>query len=85
MTALFRTDYSGRGELAERQQALGKFLRMLQRMADEFGVAIVLTNQALRVETTRWTRTNEISQKSRFRFIVADFDGSFKKYGMYAK
>jgi DNA repair protein RAD51 len=45
VTALFRTDYSGRGELAERQQALGKFLRMLQRMADEFGVAIVLTNQ----------------------------------------
>ena len=44
-TALYRTDYSGRGDLAERQQHLGKFLRMLQRIADEFGVAVVITNQ----------------------------------------
>jgi len=45
VTALFRTDYQGRGELADRQMALGRFLRLLQRMADEFGVAVVLTNQ----------------------------------------
>lgn len=44
-TALFRTDYSGRGELAERQQKLAQFLRRLQRLADEFGVAVVVTNQ----------------------------------------
>ncbi|KAG7387978.1 recombinase rad51 [Phytophthora boehmeriae] len=44
-TALFRTDYSGRGELAARQQELAKFLRSLTRMADEFGVAVVITNQ----------------------------------------
>jgi DNA repair protein RAD51 len=44
-TALFRTDYSGRGELAERQQKLAKFLRRLQRLSDEFGVAVVITNQ----------------------------------------
>ncbi|ETI43089.1 DNA repair protein RAD51, variant 1 [Phytophthora nicotianae CJ01A1] len=44
-TALFRTDYSGRGELAARQQELAKFLRALTRMADEFGVAVVITNQ----------------------------------------
>lgn len=44
-TALFRTDYTGRGELAERQQRLAQFLRRLQRLADEFGVAIVITNQ----------------------------------------
>lgn len=29
-TALFRTDFSGRGELAERQMKLAKFLRRLQ-------------------------------------------------------
>jgi RecA/RadA recombinase len=29
-TALFRTDYSGRGELAARQQKLAQFLRRLQ-------------------------------------------------------
>lgn len=44
-TALFRTDYSGRGELAERQQKLAKFLRRLQRLSDEFGCAVVITNQ----------------------------------------
>ena len=29
-TALFRTDYTGRGELAARQQKLAQFLRRLQ-------------------------------------------------------
>ena len=43
-TALYRTDYSGRGELSARQMHLAKFLRALQRLADEFGVAIVITN-----------------------------------------
>lgn len=46
-TALYRTDYSGRGELAARQMHLARFLRMLQRLADEFGVAVVLTNQVV--------------------------------------
>ena len=34
-TALYRTDYSGRGELSERQMHMGRFLRTLQRIADE--------------------------------------------------
>jgi len=46
-TALYRTDYTGRGELASRQQHLGLFLRALQRIADEFGVAVVVTNQVV--------------------------------------
>lgn len=46
-TGLFRTDYHGRGELADRQQALNKFLRNLQRIADEHGVAVVITNQVM--------------------------------------
>mmetsp|Transcript_58377 Transcript_58377/g.139195 ORF Transcript_58377/g.139195 Transcript_58377/m.139195 type:complete len:366 (-) Transcript_58377:135-1232(-) len=46
-TGLFRTDYVGRGELADRQQALNKFLRKLQRIADEHGVAVVITNQVM--------------------------------------
>ena len=46
-TALYRTDYSGRGELSTRQQHLGKFLRNLQRIADEFGIAVVITNQVM--------------------------------------
>lgn len=46
-TGLYRTDYSGRGELSARQMHLGKFLRTLQRIADEFGVAVVITNQVV--------------------------------------
>lgn len=45
--ALYRTDFSGRGELAARQIHLGQFLRQLQRLADEFGVAVVITNQVV--------------------------------------
>ena len=46
-TALFRTDYTGRGELAARQQKLAQFLRQLTRLADVFGVAVVITNQVV--------------------------------------
>lgn len=46
-TALYRTDYSGRGELAARQMHLARFLRSLLRIADEFGVAVVITNQVV--------------------------------------
>lgn len=46
-TALYRTDYSGRGELSARQMHMAKFLRSLQRLADEYGVAVVITNQVV--------------------------------------
>ncbi|CAG0888405.1 unnamed protein product [Darwinula stevensoni] len=46
-TSLYRTDYSGRGELSARQMHLARFLRMLLRLADEFGVAVMITNQVV--------------------------------------
>ncbi|CAH1791693.1 unnamed protein product [Owenia fusiformis] len=46
-TALYRTDYSGRGELSARQMHLARFLRTLLRLADEFGVAVVISNQVV--------------------------------------
>ncbi|KAH0906989.1 hypothetical protein HID58_038816 [Brassica napus] len=46
-TALYRTDFSGRAELSARQMHLAKFLRSLQKLADEFGVAVVITNQVV--------------------------------------
>ncbi|TPX30879.1 hypothetical protein SmJEL517_g05650 [Synchytrium microbalum] len=46
-TALYRTDFSGRGELSARQMHLARFLRTLLRLADEFGVAVVITNQVV--------------------------------------
>ncbi|CAI1957019.1 hypothetical protein SEUBUCD646_0E01840 [Saccharomyces eubayanus] len=45
--ALYRTDFSGRGELSARQMHLAKFMRALQRLADQFGVAVVITNQVV--------------------------------------
>ena len=46
-TALYRTDYIGRGELAARQQHLALFLRRLQKLCDVFGIACVVTNQVV--------------------------------------
>ena len=43
--ALFRVDYTGRGELAERQNRLGQFLSRVQKIAEEFNVAVFMTNQ----------------------------------------
>ncbi|KAH6577946.1 hypothetical protein BASA50_010147 [Batrachochytrium salamandrivorans] len=43
--ALFRTDFCGRGELADRQQKLGQMLAKLTRISEEFNVAVYLTNQ----------------------------------------
>lgn len=47
VTALYRTEYNGRGELSARQIHLGRFLRSLQRLADEFGIAVLVTNQVV--------------------------------------
>jgi len=46
-TALYRTDFNGRGELSVRQIHLGQFLRGLLRIADEFQVAVLISNQVV--------------------------------------
>lgn len=45
-TALFRSDYIGRGELAARQAVLSKFLRNLQRLADEVSFCVWFVSQS---------------------------------------
>ncbi len=45
--APFRVDFSGRGELAERQQVLGKILNRLQKLSEQFNLAVFLTNQVM--------------------------------------
>ena len=45
--ACFRVDYSGRGELAERQQKLGQFLSKLTHMAEEFNVCVLMARARL--------------------------------------
>jgi len=43
--ALFRVDFSGRGELSERQQKLAQMLSKLSKISEEFNVSILITNQ----------------------------------------
>ncbi|KDO27709.1 hypothetical protein SPRG_07338 [Saprolegnia parasitica CBS 223.65] len=53
ITALFRTDFSGRGELSERQQRLNVHLQRLVKHAEalethmEFNVAVLVVNQVM--------------------------------------
>jgi meiotic recombination protein DMC1 len=51
ITALFRVDYSGRGELADRQQKLGRMMSSLIKVAEEFNVAVFITNQVVSGES----------------------------------
>ncbi|EER33117.1 meiotic recombination protein DMC1 [Candida tropicalis MYA-3404] len=43
--ACFRVDFSGRGELNERQQKLNQHLSNLTRVAEDYNIAVFLTNQ----------------------------------------
>jgi len=45
LTAHFRSEYVGRGELAPRQQQLNRHLHELLRFSDTYNAAIVVTNQ----------------------------------------
>jgi len=47
VTSSFRSDYTGRGTLANRQQKLNRHLHQLQRLADVYNVAIYVTNQVM--------------------------------------
>ena len=44
-TGLFRSEYLGRGTLASRQQKLGRYMRLLSRIAETYNCAAVATNQ----------------------------------------
>lgn len=47
LTSHFRADYTGRGQLAERQQKLNRHLHELQRISEVNNVAVFLTNQVM--------------------------------------
>ncbi|ABK76892.1 RecA/RadA recombinase [Cenarchaeum symbiosum A] len=44
-TGLFRSEYLGRGTLASRQQKLGRYIRLLARIAETYNCAVLATNQ----------------------------------------
>lgn len=47
LTSHFRSDYSGRGMLSNRQQKLNRHMHTLQRISDIHNLAIVVTNQVM--------------------------------------
>lgn len=47
LTAQFRSEFVGRGTLAERQQKLNKHMRTLQKTAEMYNVAVLVTNQVI--------------------------------------
>jgi len=47
LTSQFRSDYVGRGALADRQQKLNRHIHLLQKLADQYNLAIFVTNQVM--------------------------------------
>lgn len=47
LTAHFRAEFTGRGQLADRQQKLNRYLHTLTRLAEQHNMAIYVTNQVM--------------------------------------
>ncbi len=47
LTALFRSEFVGRGALGERQQKLNSHVHKLQLFADKYDIAVYITNQVM--------------------------------------
>lgn len=47
LTAHFRAEFSGRGQLADRQQKLNRYLHNLMRLAEQHNLAVYVTNQVM--------------------------------------
>ncbi len=47
LTAHFRAEYAGRGTLADRQQKLNKYIHQLTRLAEQYNLAVYVTNQVM--------------------------------------
>ncbi len=47
LTAHFRVEFSGRGQLADRQQKLNRYIHQLMRLAETYNLAVYVTNQVM--------------------------------------
>ena len=47
LTSHFRADFTGRGQLADRQQKLNKHMHTLMRLANQYNVCVYVTNQVM--------------------------------------
>lgn len=47
LTAHFRAEFSGRGQLADRQQKLNRYLHNVMKLAEQHNLAVFVTNQVM--------------------------------------
>ena len=47
LTAHFRAEFSGRGQLAERQQKLNRYMHDLMKLSESYNLAVYVTNQVM--------------------------------------
>ncbi|MEK6875170.1 MAG: DNA repair and recombination protein RadA [Nanoarchaeota archaeon] len=47
LTAHFRAEFAGRGQLADRQQKLNKYMHTLMKLAEQHNLAVYVTNQVM--------------------------------------
>ena len=47
LTAHFRAEYAGRGQLADRQQKLNKYMHSMMQLAETHNIAVYVTNQVM--------------------------------------
>ena len=82
--ALFRVDYSGRGEIFSRQQKLAQMMSQLQKISEEYNVAVFITNQMAadfrepNVET-RPIGGNILAHASTIRISLSKAEGASRK------
>ncbi|MFB6119184.1 DNA repair and recombination protein RadA [Halosegnis sp.] len=82
LTAHFRAEYVGRGELANRQQKLNKHLHDLDRVGNLYNAAVLVTNQvqsnpdAFFGDPTKPIGGNILGHKSTFRLYLKKSKGN---------
>ena len=47
LTAHFRADFSGRGQLSDRQQKLNRHMHVLMKLASQYNICVYVTNQVM--------------------------------------
>jgi len=47
LTAHFRAEFAGRGQLADRQQKLNKYMHQLMKLSEQHNIAVFVTNQVM--------------------------------------
>lgn len=80
--AHFRSEYSGRGELGERQDRIGAMLKNLRGIASGYNMAVFYTNQAYEDPGGGWgdnvsaTGGNVVKHNGSFRLYLTDRQGN---------